>query len=196
MNSRILGLKIVILTFAWAKPWVGIPRFSRVFSTLSSKKLMRVMSKLILFSLDRSDGSTSPGFWPLVGADVDHVQCRAKDWKKKTEWIQWKNSRNSGKVSSLIPALSKIYKGRISSHLEQYEEDRKNFDKQIAKKVQARTKYVDIGMSFQTFSPKQANPGPTLGPWLDQTSSPSWIFRFLVSVVCFLSQKLHQPQRP
>ena len=141
------------------------------------------MSKLILFSLDRSDGSTSPGFWPLVGADVDHVQCRAKDWKKKTEWIQWKNSRNSGKVSSLIPALSKIYKGRISSHLEQYEEDRKNFDKQIAKKVQARTKYVDIGMSFQTFS---ANPRPILGPWVAQTFSPSSIFKVLVSVVSLL----------
>ena len=52
----------------------------------------------------------------------------------------------------------KSIQGRISSHLEQYEEDRKNFDKQIAKKVQARTKYVDIGMSSHTFSPA----GPTL----------------------------------
>ena len=34
--------------------------------------------------------------------------------------------------------------GRISSHLESYEEDRKNFDKQIAKKVQASTKFVNL----------------------------------------------------
>ena len=119
---------------------------------------MLEISKFIQFWLDRFDGSTSPGFWQLVGADVDNVQCRAEDWKKKAKWIQWKNSRNSGKGSSLIPTLSKIYKGRISSHLEQYEEDRKNFDKQIAKKVQARTKYVDIGMSSHTFPPA----GPTL----------------------------------
>ena len=44
--------------------------------------------------------------------------------------------------------INLVHKGRISSHLEQYEEDRKNFDKQIAKKVQARTKYVDIGLRF------------------------------------------------
>ena len=186
LPTRIFRLKIDFFTFAWAKTWVGIPRFSKTFSAFSSKKIMRLISKLILFSLDRSDGSTSPGFWPLVGADVDHVQCRAQDWKTKTEWIQWKNSRNSGRISLLFPELSKIYKGRISSHLEQYEEDRKNFDKQIAKKVQARTKYVDIGMSFQTFSPNQANPGPTLGPWLDQTSSPSCIFKFLASALSLL----------
>ena len=132
--------------------------FSMFFPRFPLISVMLEISKLISFSLDRFDGSTSPGFWQLVGADVDNVQCRAEDWKKKTKWIQWKNSRNSGKGSSLIPALPKIYKGRISSHLEQYEEDRKNFDKQIAKKVQARTKYVDIGMSFHTISPARPTP--------------------------------------
>ena len=68
----------------------------------------------------------------------------------------------------MIPTLSKIYKGRISSHLEQYEEDRKNFDKQIAKKVQARTKYVDIGMSFHAPYPLVPKTLDRSDPWLGE----------------------------